>query len=260
MMWLERVRWMELGSLQNCVFVVPLGSLEQHGPHLPMATDTAIVTEVVQRLEAARPQSVVVTPTVWLGHSPHHAKFGCVSLDVRPYMDMLAGICRSLVRMGASRIFLLNGHGGNDIPAKAAMREMKTEFAGREELQIAYATYWALAADRLREIRTSERGGMGHACEMETSVMMAIRPEDVRHADAIDSPVADPAGDYAMDMLEASPYYAVFNFDELSPTGTVGIPSHATTEKGTQFLDAITESVIAFVDNFARWRQPVTCW
>ena len=258
-MWLERLRWTELDAARDCVFVVPLGSLEQHGPHLPMMTDTAIVSELARRLEAARPQSVVLTPTVWLGHSPHHEKFGCVSLDVRPYMDMLAGICRSLVRMGARRIFLLNGHGGNDIPAKAAMRELKSEFADCEGLHIVYAAYWALAADRLRAIRTSERGGMGHACEMETSVMMTIRPEDVRHADALDSPVADPAGDFAMDMLEGSPYYAVFNFDELSPTGTVGMPSHATAEKGTQFLEAITESVTAFVDNFARWRQPVTC-
>ena len=230
-MWLERLRWPELGNLQSCVFIVPLGSVEQHGPHLPLMTDTAIVSELARRIEAARPQSVVMTPTVWLGHSPHHARFGCVSLDVRPYMEMLEGICRCLVQMGARRIFLLNGHGGNDVPAKAAMRELKTEFFAVEDLQIVYATYWALAADRLRKIRTSARGGMGHACEMETSVMLAIRPEDVRHADAVDSPVADPAGDYAMDMLEGSPYYAVFTFDELT----------------------------TFVDNFASWRQPVTC-
>jgi creatinine amidohydrolase len=255
MMWLERLRWTELDALRECVFVVPLGSLEQHGPHLPMMTDTAIITELARRIEKARPESVVVAPTLWLGHSPHHVKFGCVSLDVRPYMDMLAGICRSLVQIGASRILLLNGHGGNDIPAKAAMRELKTEFAHREALHIVYATYWALAAERLREIRTSERGGMGHACEMETSIMMTILPDDVLCSAAVDSQVADPGGVFVMDMLEGSPYYAVFNFDELSPTGTVGMPSHATAHKGARFLDAIAESATAFVDHLAKWKQ-----
>ena len=78
--------------------------------------------------------------------------------------------------MGARKIFLLNGHGGNDIPCKAAQRQLKSEFAALADLYIVYATYWNLAAAEFEKIRSSPVGGMGHACEMETSVMLAKYP------------------------------------------------------------------------------------
>ena len=90
-----------------------------------------------------------------------------------PYVEMIRGICRSIIAMGARRILLLNGHGGNDIPCKAAMREMKSEFEALKDLYIAYGTYWNLAAAEFQAIRDSPAGGMGHACEMETSILLA---------------------------------------------------------------------------------------
>jgi creatinine amidohydrolase len=140
---LESLRWPETRSLGEKIFLLPLGSLEQHGPHLPLNTDTAIITEIAQRVDAANKDRFVLFPTLWTGHSPHHRHFACVSLDVRPYMDLIVGVCRSLIGMGARRIFLLNGHGGNDVPCKAAMRELKSKSPAA---RIVYATYWQLAA------------------------------------------------------------------------------------------------------------------
>lgn len=183
---LESLKWPDLGSVQGKLFIVPQGSLEHHGYHLPLVTDTTIVTEISDRVERAAPEQVVLTPTLWIGHSPHHAHFGCVSLDVRPYMDLVAGVCRSLIQLGARKIFLLNGHGGNDVPSKAALREIKGEFRHLKDLYIVYAAYWALAGEAFARIRKSPPGGMGHACEMETSMMLLLHPERVEHGKAVE--------------------------------------------------------------------------
>jgi creatinine amidohydrolase len=110
------MQWPEVSKLDRevVVAVVPLGSMEQHGLHMPFSTDTTIVTELARRVELALAESVLLLPTMWLGHSPHHLAFpGSISVDSRPYADMLKGICHSLVLGGFRHIFLLNGHGGN---------------------------------------------------------------------------------------------------------------------------------------------------
>src|SRR3954470_12402732 len=170
---LEHARWPDLPALAGLTFVMPLGSLEQHGKHLPVFTDSMIIGHVADRVEELRSEKIVMLPVQWLGHSPHHRRFGCVSLDLYPYVEMIRGMCSSLIAMGARRILLLNGHGGNDIPCKAALRELKSEFEDLHDLYIAYATYWNLASAEFTAIRESPTGGMGHACEMETSIMLA---------------------------------------------------------------------------------------
>jgi creatinine amidohydrolase len=157
--------------------------------------------------------------------------------------------------MGCRRILLLNGHGGNDVPCRAAMCELKVELA---DPRIVFASYWTLAAQAFGRIRTSPPGGMGHACEMETSIMLAIHPAQVHASRAVDDgPIArrvedQPAAIHRIpDMLRPTPYYMVRNFDELSDTGTIGSPSHATAEKGELFLDAAVEASCELVRAFA---------
>src|SRR5438309_3873770 len=152
---LEHARWPDLAALSDRIFVVPLGSLEQHGRHLPVFTDSLIIGHVADRVEELCSERIVMLPVQWLGHSPHHRRFGCVSLDLMPYVQMICGMGRSLVAIGARRILLLNGHGGNDIPCKAALRELKSEYEDLRNLYIAYATYWNLAAKEFTAIRES---------------------------------------------------------------------------------------------------------
>lgn len=252
-MLLEQLKWPDLAAMAGKTWIAPLAALEQHGRHLPFITDTLIVDAIGRRIEAAAPDRIVLAPVQWLGHSPHHAHFGCVSLNLRPYMDMLRGMCRSLVDMGARRIFLLNGHGGNDAPAKAALCELKNEYRDRRDVQIAYAPYWSLAGEAMSKIRTSPLGGVGHACEMETSIVMAIRPDLVDMSQAADEGAFAKTGYHCLDMLRPQPYYMVRNFHELAASGTLGMPSHASPEKGRQFLDAISDAVLKFVLDFASW-------
>ena len=250
---LELLKWPELSSTRDKVFVLPLGSMEQHGHHLPLMTDTAIISEIAARIERTAPDEVVLLPTIWTGHSPHHEHFGSISLDVRPYMDLLGSVCRSLVRMGARRIFLLNGHGGNDVPSKAAMREIKSEFRHLPDLYVVYATYWALAADAFGRIRKSPPGGMGHACEMETSVMLSIRPETVDRAQAVEGGPHESGEFRTLDMLRGQPYYIVNEFNELSESGTIGQPQFSSAEQGQLFVDAAVDLVLRFVREIATW-------
>ena len=91
---LEQCRWPELAGLGDKIFVLPLGSLEQHGHHLPLVTDTLIISRIAERLEALRGERIVMLPVQWLGHTPHHRRFGCVSLDLMPYVEMISCVCR----------------------------------------------------------------------------------------------------------------------------------------------------------------------
>ena len=250
---LASARWPDLAALANRIFVVPLGSLEQHGKHLPVFTDSLIVGHVADRVEELCTDRIVLLPVQWLGHSPHHRRFGCVSLDLMPYVSMICGICRSLVSMGARRILLLNGHGGNDIPCKAALRELKSEFESLKDLYIVYAPYWNLAAAEFTEIRESPLGGMGHACEMETSIMLAKHPELVDMTKAVRGGPSEERGYLVTDMLKSQPHFLIAEFDELSESGVIGMPDFANAGKGERFLEAAAQGVVRFLDQFAKW-------
>ena len=252
-MLLENLSWPEVKRLKPAtkVVVLPLGSFEQHGPHLPLTTDTDIVTAIARGVEAARPRQVLCLPTLWPGHSTHHLFFpGTLSVSQKPYIELVVELCSSIVNFGAKKVFLLNGHGGNDVPLRASLRELKTKFPkGR----FVFASYWSLASESLKRVRESELGGLGHACEMETSVMLHLHPERVKMRLAKrDGPKhADPYR--KSDMLYGRPVYFVNDFHEVSKTGTVGHPESATAEKGKRFLAGIVKDVTAFVDEFGKW-------
>lgn len=253
-MHLKHARWTDLASLRERIFVVPLGSLEQHGPHLPLFTDSLIISDVADGVERMRSDQIVLLPVQWLGHSPHHRRFGCVSLDLIPYVEMICGVCRSLVEIGTRKILLLNGHGGNDIPCKAAQRQLKSEFARIPELYIVYAAYWNLAAHEFRRIRSSPPGGMGHACEMETSILLARHPDLVKMSEAKAGGPGPQMGYRTLDMLAPPPFSLVNEFDEISANGVIGNPEVASAEKGAGFLDAAIRAATALIDEMQTWR------
>ena len=253
-MLLENLTWPEVKKLKftDKIVVLPLGSFEQHGPHLPLTTDTDLVTAIARRLEQQLPKKTLLLPTLWPGHSTHHLFFpGTLSVSQSPYIQMVIELCRSIANMGAKKVFLLNGHGGNDIPVKTAMRELKTEFP---KIEFVFASYWSLAVKTIQSVRESELGGLGHACEMEASMMMYLHPDRVKmHLAKRDGRSRFQDKYRKTEMMHSRPIYLVNEFHEISDSGTVGFPDMATAAKGKKFIDGIVKEVADFVDEFVKW-------
>lgn len=252
-MLLENLTWPEVKKIKpgNLVILFPLGSFEQHGPHLPLTTDTDIVTAVARRLEQQRPRKILCLPTLWPGHSTHHLFFpGTLSVHQMPYIQMVIELCQSIVRMGGKKVFLINGHGGNDMPLRTALRELKSQFP---KVKFVFASYWSLSAKTIKAVRESGPGGLGHACELETSIMLHLHPDRVKaHLAKSDGPThTDPYR--RADMQYARPVFFVNEFEEVTENGTIGRPELATADKGKRFLDGIVAEVLEFVDAFAKW-------
>ena len=126
--YLADLTWEEAraAAAAGSVAIVPTGSLEQHGPHLPLRVDTALVAAVAEAAARLLPAGVraLLTPPLWLGASHHHLPFFAVSVEERTYVDLAAQVGASLAGAGFRRIFFLNGHGGNAAPLRLALSEI----------------------------------------------------------------------------------------------------------------------------------------
>jgi creatinine amidohydrolase len=254
-MLLSNLSWPDVKALDfsKLVVVFPTGSFEQHGPHLPLTTDTDLATAVAKGVEQRLADRVLLLPTLWPGHSTHHMHFpGTLSVDQFAYIDLIVNLGKSVASMGAKKCFILNGHGGNEPPLRPAFRELKTQVP---QTRFVFASYWALASQVIKQVRESGMGGLNHACEMETSMMLYLHPDRVKMEKAApDGPsYTDP---YRMaDMQYGRPIFFVNEFHEVSKSGVVGRPELATADKGKRFLDGIVDSVSTFVEAFAGWEN-----
>jgi creatinine amidohydrolase len=212
----------------GCVVMMPIAACEQHSHHLPTITDTVLVTGVADGVESALKDAVLQLPTLWLGASHHHLRFGAtLSASVDVHVDILCEIVEPLLADGYRRLLILNGHGGNIDTMQMALRRLQPKYRDRI---LCAASYWDLAAKELAALAEGPRKNMGHACEFETSMMLALRPDLVRRAEIRDDlPVEDETlrGLYlAEDMFQRTDH------------GAVGYPELASAEKGRRFLAA----------------------
>jgi creatinine amidohydrolase len=236
---------------QDAIVLVPVGSLEQHGPHLPVEVDSRLGEEVAHRTARAidaRGQRAVVLPMLWTGISEHHMSFGgTITLDLPAFAAVIEGICKSLVRHGFKRIVLLNSHGGND----NALRTLADELTPKLGVPILQTTYWLAAADEIGAILDTQRN-VGHACEAETAMMMAVRPELVAN-DRIAMAKANKTPD-AEDIVGPG-VYSWRTLSAMAATGVVGNPEAASAEKGKKLLDAIARVLGEKLTNAELWRM-----
>lgn len=217
------------------VLVVPIGSIEQHGHHLPVATDT-VLADAIAHLGAKRVEDevpILVTPPFWSGFSPHHMSFGgTITLDFDSMLNALENIADSALENGFDALLLLNGHGGNQSLVSAAT---STIGGDHPDVEILGLTYFKLASQFIDEIRDSDSGGMSHGGEFETSLMMHLRPELVDE-DAIEAPMLDEPYELGtQDLVEGGLLSVYREFKEYSPdTGAIGAPELASAEKGEE--------------------------
>lgn len=237
------------------VLVLPLGSVEQHGNHMPLGTDTMLSQAVSLAAAERMAGRVAVLPPPWYGFSAHHMRFaGSITLRAETLMAMADDIVASLVQHGFRRILIVNGHGGNGGVIDVLASTLGHKHYGRA--RIAATTYFQLAREAIARLRQSEPGGMGHACEFETAMIQHLRPELVR-LDRAATTYPDPGSRYlTTDLLGGSPIRVYHDFGDLSPSGTLGDPSLATPDKGAAFFDAVVGELVAFIEDFAGWTVP----
>jgi len=233
----------DVAERDGSTVVVPIGSLEQHGHHLPTSTDTiladAVATTAAERAADAMP--VLVTPPIWTGHSPHHTPFGgTASLDGDDLLALLESVAETVLREGFDGLLLLNGHGGNGALVSSATSTIGAVHRAAEVLGV---TYFDLGAERIGEIRDSDRGGAGHAGEVETSMLAHLRPDLVDLDAAEGTPWESPYDRSRDDLSHPGPLSAYADFDAYSETGAVGTPELATAEKGERFFEVFVDEV-----------------
>ncbi|MCW3476941.1 creatininase family protein [Limobrevibacterium gyesilva] len=236
----------------DAVVIVPVGALEQHGPHLPVEVDSMLGEQVALRTAramAAKGEPVVVLPMLWTGISEHHMSFGgTVSLDLPTFSAVIEGICKSLARHGFRRIALLNAHGGNE----NGLRCITDELTPKLRLPIVQLTYWNAAAEPIAAILETQ-ASIGHACEAETAMMMAVRPELVA-TDRIAMAKANSTPDVS-DIVGGG-VYRWRTIGAMSSSGVVGNPEAASPEKGNRLFDAIAATLADKLCNAELWALP----
>ena len=224
-------------AARDAVVLLPVASTEQHGPHLPTGVDDILVTEVCRRTVRLMPAHVpaVVAPTVWCGLADHHLAFGgTFTLSLATYHALLRDLCRSILGAGFRRVVIVNGHGGNIQGLAAIAVELTRELAA----PVATATYFMEAASEAAQILEDQDGVM-HACEAETSMVMATAPGLVQTARLPDA--HGPAFAILPSLLPTLKRFTTF--DRLTPSGVAGDARRATAAKGEALLDACARNL-----------------
>jgi len=238
---LARMTWPDVDAAdRDAAVLIPMGSLEQHGLHLPLFTDSILVTAVAEAVERRLPDRVLLTPTLWMGASSHHLEFpGTLDNPFDAMIGQLTGAVESLARHGFHRFYVLNGHGGNADPIGIAMRTLK---ARHPNLSLGYSGYYQFCAEQVADLLEGPYKIIRHACEAETSLMLHLKPEWVRFERAVD------------DGLAPNPPLrgGLFFFHEQTVDGVLGHATLATAEKGRRIFEAAVEGVTAELAAFAQ--------
>ncbi|HUO47902.1 MAG TPA: mycofactocin biosynthesis peptidyl-dipeptidase MftE [Acidimicrobiales bacterium] len=222
---LEAMTWPEAEALtRDSIVAVPIGSTEQHGPHLPLGTDSEVAVALCRRL-AQRCGQVVVAPLLPYGASGEHAGFpGTVSIGSAALASVLIELGRSLDRFDG--VVFISAHGGNADALAEAVGTLRAE--GRHILS------WAPRVP----------GGDAHAGRTETSLMLALKPTAVRHGQA-------QAGD-TRSLAALLPRLRAEGVAAVSPNVVLGDPSGASAEEGAALLDALADDLARAVEE--RWQ------
>lgn len=249
----DPIRWDNLTSPelkalaeQDAIVLIPMGSTEQHGPHLPVGTDAILATWCAHRAaQALREKGIpaVITPTVAVANSMHHMHFaGSMSLHPRTFMEMLQEECEAIAAHGFRRIAIINGHGGNNHPAQAALVDIN--------LSLGFPVYFMsyLAGTDERQFLETQTG-MIHACESETSLMLA-------YDETLVDPIYKETSGYPGDTTEAEDKNLLHTFHRMeahTKNGVMGNSYAATKEKGERMAEAITARLCETLSDERIW-------
>ena len=237
-------------AASDALVILPVASVEQHGPHLATGTDTALGEAVALRTAlklAAVGHRVVVLPCIWHGLAEHHMEFGgTITLDQPTFLAVLRGVAGSVFRHGFARLMLLNAHGGNTDAIGVAVGEIGNQWPDRK---VAGGTYWLVAPEAFAGI-LEDQPGLMHACEAETSLMLHVTQGTVRL-----ERLAEAHGPHS-NRPSAQPRALAFrrSWQSISPSGVIGDARRASAAKGEALLEALGLQLAGILGDVALWR------
>ncbi len=241
--------WPELGEVakRQPVVVLPIGSVEDHGPHLPLDTDNFVIWSICEEAARRAGGDILLMPLIPYGFETHHMDFhGTIDVRVESLLHFVLDITKSVAHHGFERILIADGHGSNmpilELVARRTILETKS---------LCGCFIWpSLAKKEIQQVRQSGRGGMAHAGELETSVYLHLDGERVQF-DKARKDIGMPESGYIwMDLMEGSPVHLMDHWTRFSKSGVYGDPTLATAEKGKIVFEAVVENFLKLVREF----------
>jgi creatinine amidohydrolase len=235
-------------SERGKVVLIPIGHTEQHGHHLPLSTDTLIIDAIGHGAVASAPTETTILPVMPYGVSTHRSSFaGTLNAGGRVFEDFWVDVIDVLEARGFDLFYLISGHGGNSSFINNAIK-----YAGERHRRIFCATAWLYLSGpdgvaSLEKYRQSAVGGMGHACELETSLILNLKPSLVHMDQVVDEINFISTPSYYMDWVEGGALIANPPWDDDTATGAYGAGSLATAEKGEIWLQAAIDEKVGHI-------------
>jgi len=235
-----------LGAVDRDVPVVlPISAVEQHGPHLPVGTDHLIVDHLLSTVDGMLGDEVLILPSVAAGCSDHHLDFpGTVTLRHTTLLDHVDDVAGAVLGQGFTNLVLFNAHGGNQGVGQVALERIGH---AHPDARVVFTSWWRLAGPELLELSDSGPGGVGHACELETSLLLSFAPELVRTDLIPDRVNAPPLSFDDSDLLRGSRAAFYRRTNQLTGTGVFGAPKAASAAKGHAATAAIARQLAALL-------------
>ncbi len=229
---------------KDTVVILPIAAHEQHGKHLPIGTDTLILEGVLNRFVECVPNdmNLLVLPTVSVGKSNEHMAFcGTLTYSMDTLVHIIRDTAKSISRHGFEKLVFFNAHGGNTDVLNACARDLRDDFGIRPfVIDWWFTDFWA---DILKDVQESPRDGVFHACELETSIMMALHPGLVHSEELIAT--------FPPEQMRKNKYVTVFGpvtmgwvTKDITETGVIGDATKATSEKGEQMLSFASKKLV----------------
>ena len=245
----QHYTWPELGEVakKQPVVILPIGSVEDHGPHLPLDTDNFLIWSICEAAAERAAGEILLLPQMPYGFETHHMDFpGTIDIGMEHLLNFVLDITKSVARHGFQRILIADGHGSN-----MPILELVARRTILETDSLCATFIWpSLAIQEIRKVRQSERGGMAHACELETSVYLHLDRNRVQ-MDKASKEIELPQSEFMwLDLLEGSPVLLMDHWTRFSKSGVVGDPTLATAEKGRIIFEAVVEALLRLVREF----------
>ena len=225
------------------VALVPAATIEDHGPHLPVDADIVIVSAICERAAQLAPDEITMLPCVRIGYSPHHVDFpGTLTIRWSTFVEYVLDITRSLAHHGFRKILIVNGHGSNRPLLEMAARLTVVE---RPDVHCAFTSWWDL--HDVRQVFNAERESpvTGHACEIETSVYLAVDETRVKMDRAAADATYQTSPHFWGDLAGRKPDPSFKNSVAMTEYwsmdtqhGVKGDPTKATKAKGQHIIEA----------------------